>query len=256
MPLKFAPVLQAFNAIGAAKENGEPYSAVRGVSVSGSGRHFRFWEDEINEGDVFEIFRSSRQGEKRWLDSPHGQTFYTALVSAKDNREPVYAAINRRGPQDKNGKSKVIACAPVLTADHRPAPGFITELNIDSGVVRIVFDLKAIAPQQEYVDQFIDISSEVRRSTAVTTSFSRNAEVRQTVLQRAKGVCEGCGEPGFQTDGGLYMETHHIEPLSENGPDSTRNVIALCVLCHKKAHLGIDRTLMRASHQAKVDAMN
>ena len=39
-------------------------------------------------------------------------------------------------------------------------------------------------------------------------------------------------------DGGVYLETHHVIPLSEGGSDTQRNVAALCANHHREAHHG------------------
>ena len=76
--------------------------------------------------------------------------------------------------------------------------------------------------------------------------FVRNPEVRNKVLQRADGKCEWCGQPGFPTaGGGIYLETHHVIPLSEEGLDTESNVAALCPNHHREAHHGKSRDEMR-----------
>lgn len=68
-------------------------------------------------------------------------------------------------------------------------------------------------------------------------SYVRDAKVRDQVLKRANGFCEECGQQGFQTKTGqLYLETHHVIALSEQGPDRPHNVIALCASDHRRAH--------------------
>jgi 5-methylcytosine-specific restriction protein A len=70
--------------------------------------------------------------------------------------------------------------------------------------------------------------------------------VRFKVLARAKGYCELCGQPGFLTAAGAaYLETHHIVPLSEDGPDTVYNVSALCPNDHRRAHHGQERGSIR-----------
>ena len=78
--------------------------------------------------------------------------------------------------------------------------------------------------------------------------FVRSEVVRRLVRLRAKGQCEWCGQPGFQTsDGSFYIETHHIVPLSEGGPDSVSNVVAICPNHHREAHHGKTKDKMRLS---------
>jgi 5-methylcytosine-specific restriction endonuclease McrA len=102
-----------------------------------------------------------------------------------------------------------------------------------------------------YVDQFnlanlLEVP--VKTVSVCGAVFSRSAVVRQKVLDRAKGSCEFCGLQGFRLDDGrLFLETHHIVPLSEEGKDSEENVIGLCPTHHREAHLGMHRNEMRVT---------
>ena len=70
----------------------------------------------------------------------------------------------------------------------------------------------------------------------------RSAAVREAVLIRAGGLCELCNEPGFVTPAGsVYLETHHVVPLADNGPDHPSNVVAICPKDHRRAHYAADR---------------
>src|SRR4029077_10256019 len=74
-----------------------------------------------------------------------------------------------------------------------------------------------------FVDQFSlreAPQKKPRRRTTTTETFVRNPGVRTKALVRANGTCEFCEEPGFETpDGKIFLETHHIIPLEEDGPD-------------------------------------
>jgi hypothetical protein len=69
-----------------------------------------------------------------------------------------------------------------------------------------------------------------------------SAKIRQYVLERAAGRCEGCGAPApFRgKDGRPFLETHHTTRLADDGPDDPRKVIGICPNCHKRAHLAED----------------
>lgn len=72
-------------------------------------------------------------------------------------------------------------------------------------------------------------------------SYVRDSHIRSLVLKRANGICEYCGDIGFKKrDGSRYLETHHIISLSEQGPDTLDNVIALCPTDHRRSHFGAD----------------
>ncbi len=75
--------------------------------------------------------------------------------------------------------------------------------------------------------------------------FMRDGRIRAQALDRSNGNCEWCGAPGFaMANGELYLETHHILPLSQGGADSLENVVALCANHHREAHHGLDRAVM------------
>lgn len=93
-----------------------------------------------------------------------------------------------------------------------------------------------------YVDQF-SVSESPERRANTGSSFLRKAEVREAVLRRAKGICECCGSEGFKTSNGdSFLETHHVVPLADGGPDVDWNVVAICPNDHREAHYGERRS--------------
>lgn len=92
------------------------------------------------------------------------------------------------------------------------------------------------------VDQFV--IDEVQRDPVAVERFERerSAVVRQLVMARSQGQCEWCGQPGFiKHDGQIYLESHHVVPLHQDGDDTVENVIALCPNDHRMAHYGEGR---------------
>lgn len=100
-----------------------------------------------------------------------------------------------------------------------------------------------------YVDQFVFRETDgpaPERRTISGQAFIRSPEVRRRVLIRAQGRCEYCQAPGFITASGeVFLETHHVIPLSEGGPDTVQNVVALCPNHHREAHHGRDAVRLR-----------
>lgn len=97
-----------------------------------------------------------------------------------------------------------------------------------------------------YVDQFSVQTAERREH--VSHIFARSEIVRRNVLQRAAGRCEHCGREGFlMASGQIYLETHHVIPLCEDGPDIESNVAALCPEDHRKAHFSVDADDIRSA---------
>jgi 5-methylcytosine-specific restriction protein A len=109
--------------------------------------------------------------------------------------------------------------------------------------------------QLVFVDQF-SLPAPAAKHESTGFIFDRSSEVRRAVLERAAGVCECCGIAGFKMDnGGIFLETHHVVPLSENGPDRVWNVVALCPNDHRRAHFGEDRTALREQFLAYLSAI-
>lgn len=126
-----------------------------------------------------------------------------------------------------------------------PEPWSIAAYDAETGAHLLV---RGAAPPA-FVDQFsidADLGGEVARREQTGSVFVRKPEVREAVLKRARGRCEHCDKPGFrQANGAIYLETHHIVPLNEGGPDRTDNVIALCPNDHREAHYGEAAAVLR-----------
>ncbi|HEU4577879.1 MAG TPA: HNH endonuclease signature motif containing protein [Polyangiaceae bacterium] len=125
-------------------------------------------------------------------------------------------------------------------------PWAVTSCDPNAGV----YTLTRGASAQRYIDQFTIADRNVapaEMKMVVSQVFERSAHVRRRALQRAAGKCEFCRQPGFATASGeIYLETHHIVPLSESGPDTDDNVAALCANHHKEAHFGESRSELRS----------
>jgi len=123
---------------------------------------------------------------------------------------------------------------------------YVTSYDSDTGEC----SLKRGKPELKYVDQFVTIDTDTdkpKKKEAVSHVYERSPHVRRDVLMRARGLCEWCEEEGFTTESGaIYLESHHIIPLSESGDDSSSNVIALCPNDHRKCHYGKDKESYKA----------
>lgn len=80
------------------------------------------------------------------------------------------------------------------------------------------------------------------RSVSQTVHYARDPVVRAWVLERANGVCEACQSvaPFANRKGEPFLEVHHLRPLSEGGPDTVANTVAVCPNCHRRLHYGSD----------------
>lgn len=102
-----------------------------------------------------------------------------------------------------------------------------------------------------YIDQHtLSENTPVTRIDVKSKAYIRQRAIRDQALKRADGICEYCGTRGFLTTGGhLYLETHHITPLSEGGSDTLDNLVSLCPNHHKLAHYGKDKNAMKVELQ-------
>lgn len=140
------------------------------------------------------------------------------------------------------------------TADRRfldPINWYIKEYGADG---HCVLQRGEVVPI--YIDQFslreLELIPPDKQET-ITTVYPRSKAVRDQVLLRAQGSCEYCGEVGFKTNAGsLYLESHHITPLSEEGIDHISNVIALCPNHHREAHFSKNASELRGLFLRKI----
>ena len=81
-----------------------------------------------------------------------------------------------------------------------------------------------------------------KASTTSITQYQRDPSVKAWVLKHTKGVCECCRSPApFNGSDGLpFIEVHHVRQLSDQGPDTTTNAVALCPNCHRELHYGVN----------------
>lgn len=162
-----------------------------------------------------------------------------AIQTALRENLPVRVIINDGIMRDKGVLDSKPSHVTARVLD--PEPWTITAYDWATGAHELTRGILAA----RYVDQFdldqAEKSSPERRELT-SSAFVRDPAVRRRVLRRAGGHCELCGEKGFTMESGaLYLETHHIVPLSDGGDDDDRNVVALCADDHRRAHFSADR---------------
>jgi 5-methylcytosine-specific restriction protein A len=95
------------------------------------------------------------------------------------------------------------------------------------------------------------------RAKVIAHVIKRDNRVRAHALKRAKGRCEYCRVQGFRTtNGGFYVEAHHIIALCDSGRDTVDNVIALCPQHHRQAHYGKDAESLEAEFVIRLKDFN
>lgn len=83
-----------------------------------------------------------------------------------------------------------------------------------------------------------EIDHVVSEVTTISKKYVRNPIIARYAKDRTQGYCELCGNPApFKAGGIPYLETHHLQLVSEGGRDSIDNIAALCPNCHRKMHV-------------------
>jgi len=82
-----------------------------------------------------------------------------------------------------------------------------------------------------------------QQTSATITRFIRDPAVKASVLEKAVGICEGCGSPApfYDPAGKPFLEVHHLKLLAEKGSDTIANAVALCPNCHRRCHHSSDK---------------
>lgn len=98
------------------------------------------------------------------------------------------------------------------------------------------------------------VPARTKHGGSAASVYARSRDVRNYVLARAGGACEGCHSPApFATVSGRpYLEAHHIRRLSDGGPDDPRHVAGVCPNCHRRAHYAADRGAFNVMLQGNV----
>lgn len=165
------------------------------------------------------------------------ENFDLAVQSAWRLQQPLRVIVCAGDP---HSDSEGIGSTRVQERLLDPQPWHVASYDWTTGEMRLVRGDRA-AP---FVDQHDlraqeDPDVEVPRREVTGSVLERSAEVRRRVLTRAAGQCEYCSKAGFRmSNGSIYLETHHIVPLHQNGADNVQNVIALCPDHHREAHYG------------------
>jgi len=130
----------------------------------------------------------------------------------------------------------------LVRGTRNPSSNVTQATGVEEAPAQLETDVVSDTP---VVDQF---ATNERPDTYIYNGVQRyrDPNVRRRVLERSGGACELTEVPGFpMSNGGIYLETHHIIPLSEGGLDTVENVIALTADAHRQTHFGVGRDELR-----------
>ncbi|ARJ25114.1 restriction endonuclease [Bacillus mycoides] len=92
---------------------------------------------------------------------------------------------------------------------------------------------------QELKERAKKATSNSNKRYIKTEMYQRNEFVAEFSKRRANGMCELCEQkaPFEDKKGNPYLESHHVEWLSNGGKDSIYNTVGVCANCHRKLHV-------------------
>ena len=166
-----------------------------------------------------------------------------AIDAAARNSLPIRAIINdgkMRQADDPKAKASTVQRRLL-----DPLPWAVTSYNRKTGQCTLTRGAIARGSADQF-DVPQDGNETVARVKVSSSVFVRDPALRAAALQRANGRCEFCLRPGFMMeDGKVFLETHHVIPLSEGGRESADNVAAVCPNHHREAHHGLQASAIR-----------
>jgi len=77
----------------------------------------------------------------------------------------------------------------------------------------------------------------VRGTMRLSMQYARSLSLKERVLIERGRRCQLCGFTFKKIDGDDYAECHHLEPVSQGGPDHADNLLVVCPNHHKQLHL-------------------
>jgi 5-methylcytosine-specific restriction protein A len=140
----------------------------------------------------------------------------------------------------KNLNDRKSSASKVLYRLLDPEPWHVAQYDETTGQCTLMRGLGDNS--DKFMDQFdisVPLGGPAEKVIVNNSHFIRRPEIRRRALQRAEGKCQHCDKEGFKMQNGkVYLETHHVQPLHEDGEDSLDNVVALCPDHHREVHHG------------------
>lgn len=198
------------------------------------------WYDKLIENGRFveqhlNLLADARK-EPKGARAKRRRAMLAAIETSFKTRLPVRVIVLKGRPSKVTRTGRKVRAVDLRVLD--PVPWAVESIGSTGDIV-----LRRGMAAAPVVDQFSLVGDEDARTPEKkpVTGFvyERSPEVRRKVLLRALGVCEFCKQPGFKlSNGSIYLETHHVLPLSLGGLDHVDNVVALCPNDHREAHYG------------------
>ena len=138
--------------------------------------------------------------------------------------------------KDESGNMRKVWMFPLSTSGHAVAVSESAFESYTQSQEKKAKALSAIDLEKKAKERS---SEKAAHRTVTSNTYVRDPYVAEYAKERAKGICQLCGQPApfKDKDGKPYLESHHIVWLAEGGEDSTTNTVALCPNCHRKMHV-------------------
>jgi 5-methylcytosine-specific restriction protein A len=210
------------------------------IIITGEEGQQHGYADRLRDDGVFEYFGEGQVGPMKMIRGNE------AVAAHSSDGKSLYLFRKEKGGLRYLGE---MVCegyhtrqAPDREKNMREA--FVFELRPLDSVDAVVESAPATKlPLDELRKRAYDAAKDVvNKGSRPKNVYERSRDVRDYVLARADGKCEGCGSdaPFLRPNGDPYLEPHHIRRVSDGGPDNPKFVIALCPICHRRVHYGED----------------
>ena len=157
-----------------------------------------------------------------------------------------------RQPDDEGNERRVYVF-PLILRDSNPIAYSVDEFNS----VQKKREKKAKRLSiEELKEKAKKAPAKVGERNVQGVQYERDPYIALLTKLRANGICDLCNQPGPFKDknGDLYLESHHIDWLSNGGLDTPENTVALCPNCHRKMHIvndDVDKDLLKTKMNEK-----
>ena len=181
------------------------------------------------------LFNSDSNGVSVYLFEVFVDTQYTYIGKVALAEEPFFEV-----QADSNGNNRSVCVFPVKVINGEQP--FIENTVLEKNKIVKKRKIKRLTNECLFA-----LAKKGNRKpgtrNVITIQYERNEAVTEFAKRIANGCCQLCREiPPFNNlDGSPYLETHHIDWLSEGGSDTIENTAALCPNCHAKMHVVDDK---------------
>lgn len=200
----------------------------------------------FGEGQVGDmtLIRGNRAIANHSADGKSLLLFRMTKSGLRFENEMVYEAHHAERAPDRDGNERNALVFELRTLD--AVAKSVDALPLESNI-----------PVAELRERAWKAGALVSVSVSTRNVYQRSRDVRDYVLVRSAGKCEGCEQPApfLRKDGSAYLEPHHVRRVSDGGPDHPSFVICLCPNCHRRVHAGADGAAYNSLLMSKLSSI-